>query len=77
MPTAAVGANVGIYYDGLQKVQVGDFIRTRTKRTYLVTSVRVQERGASIGRQHLRCDVVPSDTPQDDDVVHPLFWYTR
>lgn len=77
MSAAPIGANVSLYYDARRDVREGDFIRTTSGRTYLVTGARRQERGVHIGRWHLRCDVVPQDMPTAEDVVHPLTWYRR
>lgn len=75
---APIGANVGIYYDGwVDDLAVGDYLRTPSGRTYLITMLRRQTRGAHVGRYHLRCDVVPSEQPDADDRVFPIFWYSR
>lgn len=72
--TAPVGAVVRIFYDG-RALAPGDALRTPTGRTYVVASVRVQERGRHVGRQHLACLVARE--PPADAVVHPLRWYPR
>lgn len=86
---APVGANVSIYMDTQRVIRSGDFVRTRTGRLYQVTAVREQQRGkhgpvydahaghkVMQGRQHLRCEVMPSDMDLDvDDVVHGVHWY--
>jgi len=72
---APIGAEVGIYYDG-RAVSVGDALVTLTGRTYLVTSVRCQAKGAHHGRQHLRC-VVAEYPPPEGTRVLPLVWYKR
>lgn len=74
----AAGQPAALYYDGAAPVAVGDYIRTRTGRTYLVTGVRVQERGKHAGRQHLATVVMaPDHVPEDDATVHPIWWYAR
>ncbi len=72
---AALGAVVGIYYDGARPLAPGEALRTPTGRTYLVVDVRVQARGRHVGRQHLRCAVV--DQLDAGTVIHPLYWYKR
>lgn len=75
---APIGRNVGLYYDGwVDDLAVGDFLRTATGRTYLITDLRRQTRGRHVGRYHLRCDVVPEDQPDVDDRVFPIHWYGR
>lgn len=77
MSAAPEGAVVGIYYDGFA-VAVGDALVTPTGRTYVVVSVRRQERGAHVGRQHLRCAVAePGSAESSGAKVHPLRWYKR
>ncbi len=71
---APVGAVVGLFYDG-RRVVVGEYLRTRTGRTYQAVTVRVQQKGAHPGRQHLRCLVV--EEAQRGVRVHPLCWYPR
>lgn len=72
------GESASIYYDGWAQVAEGDYLRTPTGRTYLVTHVRVQERGIHKGRQHLQTVVMePDHQTETDAVVHPLHWYQR
>lgn len=72
------GERCWLYYDGAAPVEPGDYIRTPTGRTYLVDSVRVQQKGYHVGRQHMLVTVMPSDhVPEDDAKVHPLYWYRR
>lgn len=79
MTAAPAGAEVALYYDSpWRDVQPGDVVQTRTGRRYLVRRVRRQARGRHLGRQHLRCEVLPADHELDaDTVVHPVFWYRR
>lgn len=73
MTAAPAGAWVGIYYDGL--VARGQYLRTPTGRLYEVVAVRVQRRGAHVGRHHLRC-IVKTEAPPGA-AVRPLYWYPR
>ncbi len=75
MSAAPVGALVRIYYDG-EPLAPGDALVTRTGRSYVVTSVRVQERGGHRGRQHLAC-LVASRQTRWAGRVHPLYWHPR
>lgn len=77
MTAAPVGANVGLYFDGLASIEEGDYIRTKSGRSYLVESVRVQQRGIHVGRQHLRCIVVNPEDVAPDATVHRMWWYRR
>lgn len=76
MSAAPTGAVVGIYYDGLVQVEVGEALRTPTGRTYIIVAARRQERGRHTGRQHLRCAVADGEAPAGVR-VHPLHWYKR
>ena len=79
--SALPGRVVSLYYDSPRDVAVGDFIRTPSGRTYRVETVRVQQRGIHTGRKHIGALVLdPANTeeqPSEDDVVHPLHWYSR
>ncbi len=72
---APLGALVGLYYDALELVLPGDAIVTTTGRCYLVMAARRQQRGAHVGRYHLRC-LVQAAAPAGAR-VHRLFWYRR
>lgn len=63
-----------LFYDG-RKLATGEYLRTPTGRLYRVVSIRVQERGKHIGRQHLACLV--SSATEPGARVHPLHWYAR
>lgn len=82
MPKAPIGALVSIYYDGAQLVQPGDALesfnwkREPTGRVYLVREVRVQQRGAHVGRQHLKC-IVGTCESEVAGTMHPIYWYPR
>jgi hypothetical protein len=73
------GEPASLYIDTVARVAEGDYIRTPTGRTYLVQSVRVQERGAHAGRrQHLKTVVMEPGHPfEDDDTIHDIIWYKR
>jgi hypothetical protein len=85
MAGTAPGSEVGLYVDLVAEVHVGDAIRTQTGRSYLVTQVRVQRRGAHVGRQHLRAVVLDEDVAPEVGrvhhlqvpVVHQIRWYGR
>lgn len=80
--TAPAGAEVGLYVDLVERVELGDVIETRSGRRYLVASVRVQERGKHAGRQHLRAIVLGegdkvAPTGLAAARVHRIRWYRR
>lgn len=74
---AEVGDVVGLFYDSANTVSVGDYLRTRTGRTYRTVAVRIQHRGQHIGRQHLRAEVVNPAEVAPQDPVHAIYWYRR
>lgn len=75
---APVGAEVGLYVDTVQAVEVGHVIATETGRAYGVISVRRQERGKHVGRQHLRCIVLDGlGAVAPGTVVVTIRWYRR
>lgn len=73
------GSEVGLFMDTRNDIDVGDEIVTRTGRRYLVVKTRRQQRGAHVGRWHLRCVVRERDAIHDDPDarVHMLWWYSR
>lgn len=72
------GSEVGLYYDSpIHQLDAGDYLRTPSGRMYEVLDVRVQERGAHVGRQHLRCLVITVDQVTDVERVFPIHWYSR
>lgn len=78
--TAPAGATVRIYIDLAAEVAIGDVIETQTGRRYGVTAVRVQQRGKSVGRQHLRCVVLERSMTVRQWVqttIHQIRWYRR
>lgn len=77
MRPAPRGTEVGLYYDSSNPVQVDDFLQTQSGRTYLITSVRIQEQGKHIGRQHLRALVSGPEEIGPEDKVHLILWYSR
>lgn len=70
------GSLVSLYYDSPRPVEVGDYIRTPTGRTYRVETLRVQQKGSRAGRKHMMCTVLAPDE-EVDGKIHPLVWYTR
>jgi hypothetical protein len=72
-----IGSLVGLYYDSPRTVVEGDYLQTSTGRTYLISDVRRQVRGARAGRWHLKCIVVNADDVAAGAVVHPVRWYRR
>lgn len=79
MPGKPPGTLVWLYYDADAEVVEGDVIETvTTQRRYRVETVRVQQKGRHVGRQHLLCTVLGVDDPNPDGAtVHPLRWYSR
>jgi len=88
--TAPIGATVKLYVDLRDEVIPGDIIETGRGRRYGVLTVRHQDRGKHVGRQHLACVVVEPDAQpnmraqQNGDgidftcgVVHRIRWYAR
>jgi len=72
------GEHARLYYDGARPVEEGDYIRTPTGRTYLVTFARTQTKGKHAGRQHLVTIVMdPDHQVEEDATVHPIHWYRR
>jgi hypothetical protein len=75
--TAPAGAEVGIYVDLVERVELGHVIQTQSGRRYLVVAVRVQLRGVHAGRQHLRCVVLDASAQIGSATVHEIRWYKR
>lgn len=78
--SARAGAEVGLYMDSRDEIEVGDaLVSNTTGRAYLVMSVRVQQRGDHIGRQHVRAIVFNHhfDLPPDHGKLLRFAWYTR
>lgn len=87
--TAPIGAIVSLYVDLFAHVSPGDVIETQTGRRYGVLTVREQERGKHVGRQHLKVQVIgPDDEPNlrvvysdgseiETGKVHRISWYKR
>ena len=76
MSGAPPGAEVGLYVDAVRQLEAGDLVTTESGRAYRVVSVRVQERGKRVGRQHLRV-VVLASTPAGEAPALTLRWYRR
>lgn len=75
---AAIGSEVGLYYDGFEVVEEGDVVKTATTgRCYRTISNRIQAKGIHKGRQHLRVQVIDPADVTEDDKVHLLHWYSR
>jgi hypothetical protein len=64
-----------LFYDGLQDVNGGDYIKTPAGSAYLVQSVR-RNRNRPY-RQHLGCLRWPAAEIPAGAKVHPLYWYKR
>lgn len=77
MTAAPSGSLVRISYDSPHEVAMGDYLSTTTGRTYVVATVRRQEKGKHRGRWHLLCAVVDSVPPgtSKGGTFHPLRWY--
>lgn len=74
----APGEPASLYWDGWDRAEPGDYIRTKTGRTYLIERVRIQERGKHKGRQHLSTIVMePDHQPEPDAKIHMIYWYAR
>jgi hypothetical protein len=74
--TAPIGAEVGIYVDMRERLEVGDVLQTTAGRRYGVAKIRVQTRGKHVGRQHLRVIVLDRDTPCSG-AMYAIHWYPR
>lgn len=75
---APIGASVKMYLDTEDTLEEGDYLQTPTLRTYLITHVRVQERGQHAGtRKHLRVVVCSYDSAEPGAKVIPIQWYKR
>ena len=76
--TSPVGAMVSIFVDLTARVVENDVIATTSGRRYLVCTVREQQRGDHVGRQHLGCVVKAVDQPAPDGArTHRIRWYRR
>lgn len=73
----SVGTDCRIYVDGLPWLRVGDALVTGGGSGYLVTEIRIQKRGANVGRKHLRCIRVQPGDLAADVRVFVLHWYRR
>lgn len=84
------GESATLTYDTTAVVEEGDYVRTGTGRTYLVTSARVVRRRGGpawsyepagvvqIHRWALETVVMPDGhAVEDDATVHTLAWYRR
>ncbi len=78
--TKPLGTECTLYYDAHRDVAVGDVIRTEPAGTcYRVIGVRpVTERSKHYPyRKNLDCVRISADHIEEDDFVHPLYWYPR
>lgn len=73
----ALGTTCTITYDTDETVALGDVIRTAVGTCYRVIEARQQERGVHAGRWHLTCIRISGGDVEADDMVHPLYWYSR
>lgn len=73
------GESAKLYIDTSMRVQEGDYIRTHTGRTYLITSVRTATRGVHAGtRQYLETIVMAPDHETEPDArIITISWYSR
>lgn len=72
------GSLVTLTYDSPVTVEPGDYIRTRTGRTYRVETEREVRSAIHPHRQRLLATVMEPDHVTEDDVtVHDMVWYSR
>lgn len=64
-----------LYYDGLQPIEEGEFLRTPAGSAYRIQ--RVTQHRTRPYRKNLVCLRVPVDDIPADAKVHPLHWYKR
>ena len=64
-----------LFYDGREKLQPGQYLRTPAGSAYLIQKVRVNRNRAY--RQHLECVRWPEAEIPKRATVHPLHWYPR
>lgn len=72
-----LGTPCKLHYDSPREVMAGDVIQTSAGICYRVIGVRRQERGKHAGGWHLDCVRIAGEDVEEDDVVHPLYWYSR
>ena len=75
--TKPLGTTCTLYHDSPRDVEAFDVIRTGAGTCYRVLEVRIQERGKHVGRKHLKCLRIAPEDVEEDDKVHPLYWYSR
>ena len=75
--TKPLGTECTLYYDSPREVEAFDVIRTQAGTCYRVLEVRIQERGKHAGRKHLKCLRIAPEDVEEDDTIHPLYWYSR
>jgi hypothetical protein len=64
-----------LFYDGMQTIEVGDYLKTPAGSAYLIQSIR-QNRNRAY-RRHLQCVRWPADEIPARATVHRLYWYAR
>ncbi len=64
-----------LFYDGRQKLEPGDYLRTPAGSVYRIHSVRQNSRRKY--RRHLVCLRWPPAEIPAGATVHPLVWYKR
>lgn len=64
-----------LYVDGVDGIQVGDYITTAAGSAYLVQTLRVSRTRPE--RKHMQCLRWPIDLIPDDANCYRLNWYRR
>ena len=64
-----------LFYDGLERLGVGDYLKTPAGSAYLIERVRINRNRPY--RQHLECVRWPAAEIPADARVFPLHWYPR
>ncbi len=73
-----IGDTCYLYVDAARTLEKGDYVVTKTGRTYEVLTNRIQQRGKNAGRQHLSVLVLDPEAPRDPDAYTlTLQWYSR
>lgn len=77
--TRPLGTFCKIVYDTDYRIAEGDVVRTSAGTCYRVVEVRdVTERSIHFPyRKNLTCVRIASEDVEEDDYIHPLFWYKR
>lgn len=64
-----------LFYDGMQPIEVGDYLRTPAGSAYLITEIKPHRTRAY--RHNLKCLRWPTSEIPAEATVHPLYWYRR